>query len=130
MDSERSQQERTFGLSVGGVFCLAAGVLLWRERPLAAAVTGPVGAVLVALALVRPRALTVPSRLWWRVARALGYVNTRLLLTAFYLMLVLPVGLALKLLGRDVLYRRRHIDTGWLPYPAQKNDPSHFRRMY
>ncbi|NOY78451.1 MAG: hypothetical protein GXO76_11345 [Calditrichaeota bacterium] len=43
--------------------------------------------------------------LWKAFAHALGVVNTFLLLTLTYLLLIGPVGLVLRLFGRDVLHK-------------------------
>lgn len=129
MAAKRSQQERSFGISVGGVLCLAAAVMTWRGRPELAAVSFVTGAVLMTTALIQPRWLTRPAAVWWRLARALGYVNARIILTLFYVVLVLPTGALLRLAGRDPLnVRRQH--TGWRRYPVSANDPAHFRRMF
>src|SRR4029453_9650965 len=76
--------ERSFGLSVGGVLCLIAAVLLWRGRIFGAELAGSVGVVLLVCGLVHPPLLKWPSALWWRFARALGYVNARVLLTGLF----------------------------------------------
>lgn len=129
MAARRSQQERPFGLSVGGVLCLASAVMAWRGRPALATVALITGAVLMTTALVQPRWLRRPAAVWWRFAKALGYVNARIILTLFYVVLVLPAGALLRLSGRDPLnVRRQH--TGWTPYPVSGNDPAHFRRMF
>lgn len=87
------------------------------------------GTALIATALIRPQWLSRPAALWWRLARAMGYVNARIILTLFYVVLVVPTGALLKLARRDLLHARRQ-GTGWTPYPASGNDPAHFRRMY
>jgi len=43
---------------------------------------------------------------WMRFARFLGYVNTVVVLTLFYFLVVGPVALFLKLLGKDLLNRK------------------------
>ena len=44
---------------------------------------------------------------WLRLARAIGTVNTVLLLTVLYWLVVVPLGLVLRLLGKDPLRLRR-----------------------
>ena len=99
--------ERSFGRSVGGVLLLIAGVLAWRGRIGAAEVVGTIGAVLVFLALVRPSLLKRPRAVWMRGALALGYVNARIILTALFLLVLTPMGLIWRLIGRDPLARAR-----------------------
>lgn len=44
---------------------------------------------------------------WLRVARAIGTVNTVVLLTVLYWLVVVPLGVVLQLLGSDPLRLRR-----------------------
>ena len=44
---------------------------------------------------------------WLKIARAIGTVNTVLLLTILYWLVVAPLGVALRLLGKDPLRLRR-----------------------
>lgn len=122
--------ERSFGLSVGGVLCGIAALLLWRHRIARAEVIGGLGAVLVVLGWLRPRLLAWPSALWWRFAKALAYVNTRLLLTVLFALVLTPIGLLWRLTGKDPLARRRSRYVGWTTYPARYRDRKHYDRMY
>lgn len=124
------KRERSFGVSVGGV-CLAVSLwAAWRGRAELAAVLGTLGAVLVVAGLVAPSLLVVPSRWWFRLAHALGYVNTRVLLFVAFALLVMPVGFVLRLAGREPLAQRRNRFPGWRPHPARYRDPQHYLRMY
>jgi hypothetical protein len=122
--------ERSFGRSVGGVLLLIAGVLAWRGRIGAAEAVGAVGAVLVFLALVRPALLKWPRAGWMRCALALGYVNARIILTLAFLIVLTPMGLIWRLIGRDPLGRNRSRWSGWIPHPARYRSADHYRRMY
>lgn len=44
---------------------------------------------------------------WLRIARAIGVVNTAVLLSILYWLIVVPLGLVLRLLGKDPLNLRR-----------------------
>jgi hypothetical protein len=122
--------ERSFGLSVGGVLIAVAGYLLWRGRVLGAEVTGGIGVVLVLGGLVAPRLLKWPSALWWKFATALGYVNARVILSIAFVIVLTPIGLIWRAIGRDPLARRRASWPGWTAYPSRYADRSHFTRMY
>jgi hypothetical protein len=122
--------ERSFGISVGGLLCLIALVLLWRGRVGRAEALGGVGVVLVVLALARPRLLAPVSRLWWKLAMALGWFNARVLLSICFLLMLTPIGFVWRLIGRDPLARRRTSWHGWSIYPERYKDPHHFTRMF
>ncbi len=90
---------RAFGWIVGGLTAVFGSFLLpallgrvaWGEL-------GPVwplgvGAALALAALVRPTLLSSVYRFWMRLAAFLAEVNTRVLLTLLYLLLIVPMGL-------------------------------------
>ena len=124
--SERDQA-RSFGRSVGLVLFLIGLYQLWRGRaPIGTGMTA-VGAVLAVLGTFAPMAIRIPSRLWWRFSAALGWVNSRILLSLFYFVVLTPLGLVFRLAGRDPLSRRGG-PTTWSPYPARP--PKHYERMF
>ena len=52
---------------------------------------------------------------WWmKFAAALGWLNTRLILTLFYILLIGIMALIVRLFGKDLLRkRRRRVDSYW-----------------
>ena len=99
---------RRFGWVVGGVFALFGAGLAWRAGGVGPA-TGAllaVGSALVAGGTVAPRALAGPFRVWMTLAMAMGFVMTRVILTAAFVLVFVPVSLVFRLLRRDPLHRR------------------------
>lgn len=122
--------EQAFGRSVGIVLVLVAAYLWWTARITPAAVTGAIGVVLVTLGQFAPRLLKWPSKLWWRFALALGYVNARVILTLIFALVLTPLGVLWRIIGRDPLARRRTSWPGWTPYPERYRDRNHFTKMF
>ena len=123
------QDERNFGVTVGGVFVVIAALQYWRGRPSAAAILLAVGLVLLIAGAVAPRALVVPNQVWRRVGHVLAWINTRILLTAFFLLVLAPFGLVRRAFGADPLGRRGSGST-WTAYRARIRDPHHFERQF
>jgi hypothetical protein len=123
-------EERSFGISVGGVLCLIAAILVWRGRTGRAGVVGGIGALLIVAGLLYAPMLKYPSAAWWRLSRALGYVNARVLLTILFSIVLVPLSMVWRLTGKDPLARRRDKWAGWTPYPARYRDRKHYERMY
>jgi saxitoxin biosynthesis operon SxtJ-like protein len=124
------QRDRQFGLSVGTVVILLAVYLWWDGRVVNAQVLGAVGAVLILLGYLQPRLLRYPSAAWWTLAAVLGYINARVILILIFSLLLVPLGLLWRVIGRDPLARRRKSFSGWTPHPARYRDRAHYQRMY
>src|SRR4029077_9773015 len=99
--------ERSFGVSVGVVLLVIAAALWWRGRAGRAEVLGGIGAVLLLFGALRPQLLKWPSALWWRLAGVLAYVNARILLTLLFSVLLVPLSLVWRVLGKGPLARSR-----------------------
>jgi hypothetical protein len=122
--------ERSFGVSVGAVLLVIAAALWWRGRVGRAEILGAIGAVLLLFGVVRPQLLKWPSAVWWRLAGVLAYVNARILLTLLFAVLLVPLSLVWRVVGKDPLARRREQFQGWTPYPERYRDRTHFERMF
>lgn len=123
-------KERSFGLSVGGVLLLVAAFLWWRGRLTNAQILAGIGAVLMLLGQTAPTLLKYPSAVWWKFAMILGYVNARIILTIAFLVVLTPIALIWRFIGRDPLAIKKQHWPGWSPYPARYRDKDHFTRMY
>lgn len=130
MAKTHSNPERAFGLSVGVVLILIAAFAVWRERFVTAEILGGVGAVLVVLGHFKPMWLYWPSKAWWRMALAMGYVNARVILTVAFGILLVPISMIWRITGKDPMAKRQNNWRGWTAYPPRYRDPNHYSRMY
>lgn len=103
--TSRVKQLRSFGLIVGGIFVLI-GVwpLLWHAQSLRLW-SLLLGGVLVLLALFWPGSLTQVYRLWMALGEILGRVNSTILLSVLFYGMFTPMGLVMRLLGKDPMRR-------------------------
>jgi hypothetical protein len=122
--------ERSFGISVGTVLILIAAYRWWQDRLLAAQILAGIGAVLVALGYTAPMLLKWPSAVWWKIAMVLGYVNARVILTIIFTLVLTPIAILWRLLGRDPLARKLRTWQGWTPHPDRYKQRDHYKRMY
>jgi hypothetical protein len=124
------KQLRSFGLMVGGIFTLL-GVwpVLWRGQPLRLW-SLLLGGLLLALGLVWPRSLTHVYRLWMRVGEVLGWLNTRLILSALFYLLFTPIGLYMRLRGKDPMRRTLAPEAESYRVVRQPRPASHMRHQF
>ncbi len=106
---------RRFGLVMAAALALLGGLVMWKGRPagpylLAAAAAFALAAVAV------PRLLAPVEGVWMALARILGTVMTYLVLTLTWVLLLTPIGLAMRLAGKDFLAmrRQRQRPTWWI----------------
>jgi len=106
MTRNEKKQLRDFGLIVGGIFAVIG---VWpavfraqATRPWALALA----VALIGPALVFPRSLTYPYRVWMKVGEILAWINTRIILSVIFYGLVTPMGIVMRLFGHDPMHRR------------------------
>ena len=121
--------ERSFGQSVGGVASALGAFAWWRGHVALGATMVLIGGLLLGLGTIAPSTLRVPNRMWWRFAQLLGWVNTRIILSIFFGVVLTPVGMVMRLFGRNQLSEWQR-DTNWRPYPARRGDARHFERLF
>ena len=86
------QEGRRFGLAVGTAFLVLGALLWWRGRPLAFAITGMIGALLVGGGVIIPGQLGPLYRLWMGLAKAISKVTTPILMATIFFLVFLPIG--------------------------------------
>jgi Saxitoxin biosynthesis operon protein SxtJ len=124
--------EREFGLIVGGVFTLLGVWWLYRGKFFAVSRGALVlGLLLVLLGLVAPKLLVYPNRYWMKMAEAMAYVMTRLILGVVFFLVVTPIGFIKRMTGWDPLNRRAgSSESYWAPYSERQRDRRHYEKMY
>ncbi len=116
---------------MGGVFAVLGALLLWRHRTVAGTVAVSLGGSLLLLAAAAPALLAGPHRAWLAFARALGRVNSAVFLFLTFFLVLTPLGIVLRLFGRDELRRRGPAPTSmWTPYPGRNRDPRHYETIW
>ena len=116
----RMDSERNFGIVFAVVFMVAflwpmlggGGPWWWFL---------PVSLLCLGLAFLRPQALRLPNRLWFRIGLVLGAITAPIVMLLVYLTTFLPIGAALRLLGKDPLAKR--FDRGAQSYWVVRTDP-------
>ena len=109
---------RKFGLTVGIAFLALASLLhFWRHKETAAAVTGGLGALLVLGALAVPTRLGPVQRAWMGLAHAISKVTTPIFMGVVFYLVITPIGILMRLVGRRSLVHRER-DGGFWVAPA------------
>lgn len=100
-----SSSDRSFGLTVGGILALIEGYRFWSSSSVDTA-----GIVLLALAvpllvlgLVYPPLLAPLNKGWTKLGLLMFKVVNPLIMLGIYVLTIIPIGLILRLSGKDPL---------------------------
>ncbi|WP_417710150.1 SxtJ family membrane protein [Roseibium aggregatum] len=126
--SVRMGSERNFGLVFAAVFALIG---LWPITGGAAPrwILLGLSAVFIAFAMFAPQILRVPNRLWFKLGLLLGAVVAPIVMAIVYLLVLVPIGLAMRASGKDPLSRKMDPTekSYWIPRTEQ---PKSMRLQY
>jgi len=122
---QTNKQLRDFGIVMSLAFTIIAGISFWKWKFVTKLCLTMIvlAALLLPLALFAPRTLAKPERAWMYFGEKLGGVMTVVIMTLVYVVLVVPIGLFLRLTGKDLLALK--IDKSKKSYwvPVEKDGP-------
>ena len=104
-----AREGRRFALPVGIAFLVFGGIAWWRDHHVVAPVFGSLGMLLLAAGVLVPARLGGVFRAWMGLARAISRVTTPIFMGIVYFIVIFPVGLSIRFLGRNPI---RHPPTG------------------
>ena len=125
------KQARKTVFIVGAALIAFGGISFARHHLSRAEILGGAGALLLVLALIAPRATVPLHNAWMKFAAVLGWINSRILLSLMYYGVMTPLGLVLRVVGRDPMNRRRHpAESYWIPRAALRQSREQFERQF
>ena len=121
-----------FGALFALFFGLIGGLIWWRfQAPTVAYVLWSVGAFITILFYaVRP--IRKPIYLAWiHLAFPIGWVISHVAMALIYYLVFTPIGLIMRLFGRDPMERRfdRGAETYWTPHQPSEDPARYFRQF-
>ncbi len=78
-------------------------------------------AVLLLLAFLAPKTLTIPNKLWFKFGIALGAIIAPIVMTLLYFIAVAPIGLIFRVMGKDLLQQK--FDSNAQTYWIKRDEP-------
>ena len=110
---------RRFGLELGVAGALVGAVFWRRHHPALGGLLLTIGVTLLIAAMRRPSMLEPVARRWLAVGAVMARVTSPLLLTLLYFVLITPMGLLRRTLGRSPLRRDAAASSYWIRRPAR-----------
>jgi saxitoxin biosynthesis operon SxtJ-like protein len=115
--------DRSFGLVMAGAFAAVSLLNAWHSGRLWPW-TGALAALLLAAGLLRPSILHPLNQLWLRFGLLLHRVVNPIVMGLVFYGTVLPTGLIMRMLGKDLLRLQRQPDADSYWIPRQPPGPS------
>jgi len=98
-----------FGLVIGLLIAAIGLIRYFVSHASGAETVILAGAILTLLGMFLPQALHIPYKLWMGFAVVMGWIMSRVILTVIFFAVVTPIGLVMRMLGKDLLELKRPI---------------------
>ena len=118
--STEQSSEKSFGVVFSIVFLIVAlyplinseGLYIWA---LVASI------IFFFLAFIAPKVLVFPNKLWFKFGLLIGSIVAPIVMAFVYFVTVLPTGLIMRLLGKDIL--KQQLDKNAKSYWIERKEP-------
>ena len=130
-DETAGPSNRKFGLTIAVIFGLLGALEVYHWSPWAA-LWAALSALMVSAALWRPDALTGLNKVWLRFGLLLHHVVNPIVMAFLFYATILPIGLLLRLFGKDVLHLKWDQKAGsyWIKRADQRPLPESMRQQF
>ena len=118
--STEQSSEKSFGVVFSIVFLIvalyplitSAGLRIWALV---------VSIILFLLAFLAPKILVLPNKLWFKFGLLIGSIVAPIVIILVYFVTVVPTGLIMRLLGKDLL--KQKLDKNAKSYWIERKEP-------
>ena len=118
--STEQSTEKSFGLVFSIVFLIvalyplinSAGLRIWALV---------LSIIFFLLAFLAPKILVLPNKLWFKFGLLIGSIVAPIVMAFVYFVTVLPTGLIMRLLGKDLL--KQKLDKNAKSYWVKRSEP-------
>jgi hypothetical protein len=118
--SNKQSSETSFGVVFSIVFLIfslyplinSEGLRIWALV---------VSCIFFFIAFVAPKALVLPNKIWFKFGLLLGSIVAPIVMILVYFVTVLPTGLIMRLLGKDLLMQK--LDKNTKSYWIERSEP-------
>jgi len=130
---EGSRRElRKFAFVMAVPLALIGGFLLWRQSGLWWYFLAAAG-VFAFVGVTAPVVLKPVHTVWMSFAIVMGWVMTRVILVALFFVVLTPLALLLRLLGKDLLdlkFERGSSESYWLPRKVDESKKPDYTKQF
>jgi VIT1/CCC1 family predicted Fe2+/Mn2+ transporter len=121
---------RKFAFLIGSILLIIAVWIALRKLSYLIFFLGVVGMLLIAMGLLYPTLLKKNYIRWMWIAFAMGWLVSRILLAAIFYFIITPIGLTLRLFGKDLLGNKMKDMQNSYWAKREKNKEVNYEKMY
>lgn len=122
--------EREFGIVMASVILILSLLIPWLNGREASLSLIFIALGTAGVAMIYPRALRPIYKLWMKIGHVLGIINSYIILSLIFLLLIFPVGIVMRILGHDPMERKRDHKMASYFGPINKRDSKHIERPF
>ena len=122
---------RDFGITFFVVFAIIGGVLLYKGRSLGYACLA-LSILFVVLGRWAPGSLKPLHKAWMTLALVIGFFTSRLILCILYYCVLTPIGVIMRLFGKDLLDQRwdKEAPSYWIKKERKAIDKEQYKKLF
>jgi len=118
-----------FGMTMSVAFLIISGLFLFRGKHAVAVFALIFACLFFASRLFLPKSLKPVYIIWMHFAFILAWINTRIILIIMFYVILTPIGLFMRLFRKDLLERKRRLQTYWKNKDSTFNPLNYERRF-
>ncbi|MBN1492960.1 MAG: hypothetical protein JW938_02295 [Candidatus Omnitrophica bacterium] len=130
--STNKKELKQFAIILGIVLLILAGLNWWREHETVAVLFSVIAVASELIAFIKPILIRPVFIVLTTIAKGIGWLNTRLLLSVVFYVLMAPIGIILRLIRKDVIGQRldNKASSYWHERKEKRFDPKHYERQF
>tara|TARA_B100000700_G_C14770459_1_gene726503 strand:- start:118 stop:522 length:405 start_codon:yes stop_codon:yes gene_type:complete len=114
--------ERNFGLVFAVFFMLISVYSFWYEKNFHLW-TIILSCIFAFFALIFPKALSLPNRIWFRFGLLIGSIVSPITMAIIFFFTITPTGILMRIFGKDILNQKNNkkLQSGWIKKAKTKS---------
>jgi saxitoxin biosynthesis operon SxtJ-like protein len=130
-ETHEGPSNRSFGVTLAAFFLIVTLLPVLRSRPPRWWAAAP-AAILLAAALLFPSALSLPNRLWMKLALLISKITNPIITALMFYLLFTPIAVICRWTGKDLLRLKfdEKLDTYWIARQPAGPPPESMRNQF
>jgi hypothetical protein len=123
---------RQFGIVLAAILIVFGAIHFLKHRTILAEWFCGAGLIVLCLGLLAPRRLKNVYAVFLKVAHAIGWFNTRVILILIYYAILTPIAVILRICGKDLLNRKieKSVSSYWSVRQSAKPTKEQLERQF